>query len=369
MLPDINLWGLASIVVALEACLFAFFLWKTAVPTPVTRRFTFLLLIEVVTLLTSNAGIVLLFNFQLSEQTNFITDILHHVGDVLMLILYPIFVAHALPLKSLKLVTSVAGRITLWTLGSIFFVWSILGHLGVITPVTDPDMLLYLAMCIMFVAIFIISLVGLKTARTKLAREKALAFVAAFGIRDLAWASVYLAAATGWIEGRDTLFNLIYVGSTLLYIPIVAYGILKVQLLDIEIRLQSTIRNTVLASTFVAVFYVISEGTNALIENQLGDVAGFVACALLAIFLAPLHRWAERFAAKLVNADTGTPDYAENRGLQIYTAAVDEAMAYGEIHPGQIALLDRLRDTLQISENDARKIELDFQFNRAAVAT
>ncbi|MGA9573208.1 MAG: hypothetical protein WBS20_04585 [Lysobacterales bacterium] len=52
----------------------------------------------------------------------------------------------------------------------------------------------------------------------------------------LARSSVYFAAATGWIEGGATVFDQIHVGSTLLYISIVAYGILKVQLLDIEIR-------------------------------------------------------------------------------------------------------------------------------------
>lgn len=366
MLSDINPWGLTSIATVLVAFLFAFFLWRTAVPTPVTRRFTVLLLVEVVTLLTSYAGIPLLFNYQLSEQTNLVLDFLHHLGDVLMLVLYPLFVAHALPLKVLKGLTSVPGRITLWTVGSLLFGWVILHHTGLITSRFDPDMLLYLTMCIMFVLVFVVSLFGLKAANTRLAREKALAFVLAFGIRDIAWASLYLAAATGWIEGREMVFNQIYAGSTLLYIPIVAYGILKVQLLDIEIRLQSTIRNTVLASTFIAVYYLISEGANNFISNQLGEVIGFLVCAVLAIFLAPLNRWANRFAGRLVSVDTDSPDYAANRGLQVYSAAIEEALAYGEINPGQIALLDRLKQSLQVSDVDARRVETDLNFDRVA---
>lgn len=369
MLSDINPWGLTSIATVLVALLFSFFLWRTAVATPVTRRFSFLLLIEVVTLLTSSVGIPLLFNYQLSEQTVLVLDALHHLGDVLMLILYPLFVAHALSLKKLKSITGVPGRIALWTFGLFIFGWVMLHHAGIITSGLNPDMLLYLAMCIMFMLIFLISLAGLKAAKTKLAREKALAFILAFGIRDLSWFLVYLAAATGWIERNEMFFNQLYAGSTLLYIPIVAYGILKVQLLDIEIRLQSTITNTVLAGVFVAVYYLVSEGLNVFIENQFGDVLGFVVCAVLAIFLAPLHRWAGRFTERLVGADTDSPDYEANRGLQIYSASVEEALAYGEISPGQIALLDRLRQSLQVSEEDASRAERDLLFDRTAVAT
>jgi len=368
-LPDINPWGLTSVATALVACLFAFFLWRTAVPTPVTRRFSVLLLVEVVTLLTSTAGIPLLFNYELSEHPSLAVDLSHHLGDVLMLVLYPIFVAHALPLKSLKGLTSVPGRIALWTVGALLFGWVMLHHAGMISSSFDPDMLLYLVMCIMFVLIFIVSLFGLNAANTKLAREKALAFVLAFGIRDLAWASVYLAAATGWVVGREMFINQLYAGSTLLYIPIVAYGILKVQLLDIEVRLQSTVRNSVLAGGFVAVYYLISEGVNNLISNQLGEIIGFLVCAVLAIFLAPLNRWAGRFAEKLVSADTDSPDYAANRRLQIYSAAVEEALSYGDINAGQLALLDRLRQSLKVSDDDARRVEVDLDFDRAAVVS
>ena len=366
---DINLWGLISVLTALEAFLFAFFLWKTAVPTPVTRRFSFLLLVEVVTLLTSGSGIPLLFDYQLSAQTNTMMDVLHHLGDILMLVLYPIFVAHALPLPLLKRVTGVPGRIALWSVGLLLLVWVALDHTKIFVSSFDPDMVLYLVMCIMFLLIFIVSLFGLKTASSRLAREKMRAFVLAFGIRDIAWASVYLAAATGWInsEGREAVINLLYAGSTALYIPIVAYGILKVQLLDIEIRLQSTVRNTVLASAFIAVFYLISESANNFISNQLGDILGFVVCAVLAIFLAPLHRWADRFARKLVRVDNEIPGYADDRRMQIYNSAVEEALAYGQVNRGQLALLDRLKDSLNISAGDARRIELELQFDRDAV--
>jgi len=364
-LLGINPWGLVSIVTAAVSCLFIFFLWKNAASTPVVRRFTVLLLVENIAVLSSSGGIPLLINYNLSPQADDMFTLVHHAADVLMLTLYPIFVAHALPITALKHLVTVPARTALYSVGFIAYVLLVLLRFGVIDWHIEPDTPIYLLLIIMFIAIFILSLIGVKTATTKLAREKALAFVCAFGIRDLAWTAVLLAALTGLATKTPMLVNTVYVGGTLVYIPIMTYGILKVQMLDIEIRLKSTIRNTLLAGAFIAFFYVISEGTNMFLSSQLGDAIGFVVSALLTIFLSPLHRWAERFSSRLVNKDIERADYTASRGLEIYSAAVEEALAYGEITQSQIALLDRLKDALHISVDDAERLERELQFSRA----
>jgi len=366
--PDINPWGLISVLATVEALLFAFFLWRTAVPTPVTRRFTVLLLVEITTLLTSDAGVWLLFNHQFAPESQLLIEYVHHFGDVLMLILYPTFVAYALPLKMLKPLSGAPGRFFLFATGSIVFFWMILSDLGILHWRIEHNTPIYLALCIMFIVIFVFSVIAVNQATTKLGREKALAFVVAFGIRDLAWAGVYFAALMGWAERAPVMILLLYAGSTVLYIPIVTYGILKLQWLDIEIRLETTISNTLLAGGFIAAFYVISESVNNFISNRLGDILGFAVCALLAIFLSPLHRWANRVAARLVNTDADSPRYVKDRGVQVYSAAVEEVLAYGEIGQGQIALLDRLKQSLRVSDADARKVEMELRLDRAAIS-
>jgi hypothetical protein len=367
ILSELNPWGFTSIVAAIVSLLFAYFLWKTATPTPVTRRFIVLLLIEIVTALTSDSGIYLLINGNLSQETGLILGIIHTLGDFLMLVLYPIFVAYALPVKFLKPLTTPVGRYTLYTIGLILCVLFMLIHFSVIESDMVVDMWLYEAMVIMFVVMFVISLVGVKAAKTKLAKEKALAFVCAFGFRDLAWAALYLSVVTGWIEKAPILLGQLYVGPTLIYIPIMVYGILKLQMLDIEIRLKSTIKNSALAGIFVALYYVISEGANNLLSDQLGGFIGFAASALLTLFLTPLHRWADRFSSKLVSTDIDNADYPASRSLQIYSAAVEETLAFGAITRAHISLLDRLKDSLQISQDDATRLELNLNFSRASV--
>ncbi len=375
-LSELNPWGFTSIAAAIISLLFAYFLWKTAAPTPVTRRFIVLLLNETVTVLTSTSGLPWLFNFNLSQETILVLDIIHHTGDFLMLILYPIFIAYALPVKFLKPLTTPVGRYTLYIIGFISLVLFMLVHFRVTeegysgdlnVSEMEIDMLLYLAMVAMFVVIFLISLVGVKSAKTKLAKEKALAFVCAFGFRDLAWATVYLAATIGWVDKIPILIHQIYVGPTLIYIPIMVYGILKLQMLDIEIRLKSTIRNSVLAGIFGILFYLVTEGANTLLSDQFGGLIGFAVSALVTLFLTPLHSWADKVSSKLVSADIDDPDYRASRSLQIYSAAVEETLAYGEISKGHIALLDRLRDSLQVSQDEASKLELSLEFNRAAI--
>jgi len=43
----------------------------------------------------------------------------------------------------------------------------------------------------------------------------------------------------------------------------------------------------------------------------------------------------------------------------MYSAAVEEVMAMGEVTMGQRALLNRLRESLQLSKNDAERLEWD----------
>lgn len=371
---ELNPWGFTSIAAAIVSLLFAYFLWTKATPTPITRRFVVLLVVETVTVLSSSSGIPLLLNFNISNETGLVLDIIHHIGDFLMLILYPLFVAYALPIKFLKPLTTRAGRNVLYTIGSISFVLFMLIHfpLWQINYVWDPhavmgiDMALYLVLVGMFVVIFAISLAGVFLAKTKLAKEKALAFVLALGFRDLAWATVYLSVTTGWVVKIPTLIDQLYIGPTLIYIPIMVYGILKLQMLDIEFRLKSTIKNSILAGIFVGLFYVISEGADILLSTQFGGLIGLVASALLTLFLTPLQRAVDRISSRLVSADIENADYPASRSLQMYSAAVEETMAYGEITRSHISLLDRLKEGLQVSQEDATRLERELNFNRAA---
>ena len=139
---------------------------------------------------------------------------------------------------------------------------------------------------------------------------------------------------------------LYYALGTLLAVPLIAYGILRAHLFDIDLRIRWTIKQSTLAAAVVAIIYALSEGASRLLSSELGSVAGLLAAALVVFFLAPLQRFADRVASAAMPNTQNTPEYAAHRKLQVYESAVAEAMQGGGISEKERALLNRLRDTL-----------------------
>jgi hypothetical protein len=91
---------------------------------------------------------------------------------------------------------------------------------------------------------------------------------------------------------------------------------------------------------------------------------------VVVFFLAPLQRFAERVASVAMPNTRNTPEYAAFRKLQVYEAALSEALEGGGISAKERALLNRLRDSLGILEADAQIMEHDMLApaqNQAAV--
>jgi hypothetical protein len=140
-------------------------------------------------------------------------------------------------------------------------------------------------------------------------------------------------------------------------VPLIAYGILRTQLFDIDLRIRWSIKQSTVASVFVAVFFLVSEGANRVLSSELGGFAGLFAAALVMFFLAPLQRFADRVAGAAMPNTTNTPEYIAFRKMQVYEEALAEAQHEDGISERERALLNRLRDSLGISATDAQTIE------------
>jgi hypothetical protein len=148
---------------------------------------------------------------------------------------------------------------------------------------------------------------------------------------------------------------------TLGAVPLIAYGILRTQLFDIDLRIRWTIKQSTVAAAVVSFVYLVSEGASRLLSSELGNVAGLLAAAAVVFFMAPLQRFAERVASAAMPNTVNTPEYAAHRKMQVYEAAVGEALQGGGISRKERALLNRLRDSLGIATADAEALELDLQ--------
>jgi hypothetical protein len=355
-------------VAAIAACwALAVVLYRVSTTGTVARQLSVLLLVEGFVLATAEfpefaLGIPWSF-FEARPMLEFSLNLIHHLCDAAMIALYPPFLALALNTKLTRPFANKRVRIGL-AIGSTILV---LG--SVIFPSRIGTTLLYLVVTLLFIYALIASIHAWHVADRGIARQRAGIFALAFGLRDIGWSLSYaISAWLMWTQPEMTIMpDIGWLGKiasalgTLLAVPLIAYGVLRTQLFDIDLRIRWTIKQSTLAGIFVATMFVISEGAAQFLEAELGNIAGLLAAAVVMFFLAPLQRFSERVASAAMPNTRNTPEYAAFRKMQVYEAAFAEAQHDDGISVRERALLERLRDSLEISASDAQTIENELQ--------
>lgn len=366
-------------VVAIALCWsLAIVLFRVGTAGSVARKLAVLAAIEGVVLASAGfpeyaSGLDLVFweSFYESRPTLFfLSGLVHHGGDGLMVALYPPFLALALNTSLTR--PFVNPRVLLGLgVGTAAIVL-----LVAINPSGPNRMLLYTTVTLLFVYALVSSIHAWRTAERGLARERAALFSLAFGLRDLGWCLSYaIAAWYTWTQpdewGMTALAwagKLVYALGTLFSVPIIAYGILRSKLFDIDLKIRWTIKQSTFATIVVTFVFLVTEGADRLLSAEFGNVAGLLAAALVVFFIAPLQRFAEGVATRAMPNTKNTPEYAAFRKMQVYEEAVYEAHIEGGISEKERALLGRLRASLGISEADAVTIEQEITANQATLS-
>lgn len=361
-----NAMGIFGLVSVAMCWALAGVLYRVGATGSVARKLALLLIVEGVTLVTSGYTILLMTPtaqasswFPAYYQFEFV---LHTFGDCAMLALYPPFLAAALNTNLTRLFADKRMRVGLATIAVVlFFVVNL-------SPLEIGAAVLYLMLSLLFVFAFVVSIHAWLVAVPGIAQTRAGIFALAFGYRDITWGFIYAQAIWQidigtYLDDSATLdpLDFLYASGTFFAVPLIAYGILRTQLFDIDLRIRWTIKQSTVAAVFVAIFYLVSEGADRLLESEFGNIAGLLASALLVFFLVPLQRFAERIASAAMPNTENTPEYAMFRKLQVYEAAVTEALPDGNISGRERELLVRLRDSLGISVSDADAIERELR--------
>lgn len=351
-------------LIALAMCWsLAVVMFRVSAPASVARRLSLLLVVEGTTMVST--GYIDLFLTDAARAASWYPgffraeEIVHTIGDCLMLALYPPFLAAALRTRLTTPFGTRRAQVVLLVLAAVLCVivlWVSLRIGGTI---------LYVSLVLLFVFALLASLDAWHKAEG-IARARAGTFAIAFGVRDVCWTFAYGWATLVLWQGTYAIVDpnasrapfLAYALGTLLAVPLIAYGILRTQLFDVDLRIKWTIRQSTVAAIFVAVFYLVTEGADRLFEAELGSWAGLLASAMLLFFLAPLQRFAERFAGAVMPNTTDTAEYAAYRKMQVYEAALTDALP-GGISDKERALLNHLRDSLGISAVSADALERD----------
>lgn len=354
--------GILALVAWAMCWILAVVLYRVGTTGSVARKLSVLLVIEGLTLISTGyidlmlAPVVQDYSWYPTWMT--IEGWVHTFGDCAMLALYPPFLAAALQTRMTRPFANKQVQIGI-TVASILLFFAVLN-----TPLKYGATLLYVLLSVLFTFALVASIQAWREA-SGAARSRARSFALAFGFRDVCWSLVYAGATLSvWRETYSVVDAnatgpeyLVYALGTLIAVPLIAYGILRTHLFDIDLRIRWTIKQSTLAAVFVTMVYLLSEGADRFLSSELGNYAGLLASAIVVFFLAPLQRFAERVAGAAMPNTKNTPEYSAFRKMQVYENAVAEAQLDGGISAKERNLLDLLRDSLGISPTDAESLE------------
>ena len=357
--------SLALLAVAMCWAL-AVVLFRVGQPGSEARRLSLLLVVESVTLVST--GYIDAFLTPSTQAHPFYPiwlkgeEIAHSLGDCAMLALYPAFLAAALRTRFTRLFEKKSVQYLIFGVSGLLFLAVLL------LPLKIGATSLYVMLFSLFGFAMLASIQAWRHAAAGVARDRARAFAIAFGIRDLCWGFAYATAIVWIFSGSyqvadpdpSELPYYVYACGTLFAVPLIAYGILRAHLFDIDLRIRWTIKQSTVAAIIVTIIFVVSEGADRFLSAELGNFAGLLAAAVVVFFLAPLQRFGERIASAAMPNTRDTPEYLAYRKLQVYEAALIDARQ-GGVSPKERALLDTLRDSLEISPANAAALERDLE--------
>lgn len=369
-------FGIAGLIAGVTAWTAALFILRTTPDVRVRRRFALLLFLEGLMILTSWAGPLV----WIGDKTLFYNlALLHIVNDSLLVAVYLPTIATVLNTRLVRLFRKLP-----WMLIPIG-----LGLLGATATILFPELfdgelvaapagygtyfsfggplwpLVFLMLTLSYTYGLVATIFAWKRADSPLSRRRNGFLAIAFGTRDLFWGGIFLFGAvvtlqdTGEpMDARLAFWSVqIAACSLIVYILLTAYGIATAHLFDIDLKIKWTLQRGTVMAAYVAVFFVVSEGTAAILSEQVGTVVGLLATGALLFGLAPIQRWAERVSDSAMPNVQDTPEFRKFRKLEIYGEAFTDALRRGDLGAVQRAALNNLRDELQLTAVDAKQLE------------
>jgi len=203
------------------------------------------------------------------------------------------------------------------------------------------------------------------------ARAQARAFSIAFGVHDIGMFCALVlpghAVPPPPSGNLSDIFIILGVDCTsIAFVLLLSYGILKVQLFDVDLRIKRGIRRSTVAAVFVAVFLIVEQLVQNWFTGRFGLLVGAVAAGLLLFALGPIRHFAEALSNGAMPGVAATPEYVAFRKLEVYRAAFEGLYADASVSEKERAMLERLRIKLAIRSADALAIEDEVREEREA---
>jgi hypothetical protein len=140
-------------------------------------------------------------------------------------------------------------------------------------------------------------------------------------------------------------------------VAVLAYAILRYQLLDIDLKVKWTIKQSTLGAVFIGVFFVVSELAENVFSSTVGPYVGIAAAGALVFALAPLQHFAERVANTAMPGVRALGEMSHPERLALYRAQARVVWADGHLSVEERQILDIAREHLGLSLEEAMKAE------------
>ena len=225
-----------------------------------------------------------------------------------------------------------------------------------------------------FLSVLLVSLVALvgslhawrRAPRGSAARHKAAAFALAFGTRDvLVVGSMLLSEASvslprgAFASALDQLGDLMWPLSTIVFVPLLTYGILRSQLFDLDLKVKVGISRGTVVTVGLIVVLAAAKVAEFYLSRTYGFVAAGIAAGTMLVVTPRLNKMGDKVANAAMPSVQPTPAYVQFKKLEVYRAAVEAAHETGGIDDRQRATLDRLRQKLGLAVADTQAMEAE----------
>lgn len=365
----LNWWGTLAILVVPVTLGFAWLVYQAGPRRPLNRWLAVLIYTEGMLVVTCDDGIAL---FLTGSSHVYAVAQIHAILHIALPFLYLIFIGRALdtplvrPLRhpfSVPILLTVMGALQIvrfayptWFVPGLAHPW--FAPWGFIP---GPGFVLALQFSALVSGYgLVVAIDAWRRARETTAGNRAKAYAVAFMFRDLYWIILLLIILPHTNPYESVFWGIVFTQSmpllTIAFVGILGYGILKTQMLGIDLGVKWTLRRSTLILLLAAAFFLVKEGLEAVLPIE-GVIPSIIGAAAISLLLLPAWRFAGYFTDRVMPEVRDTQDYWAGRRVEVYRQMVSDCYLDGRVGERERVLLARLQERLGITAGEANVIE------------
>ena len=209
------------------------------------------------------------------------------------------------------------------------------------------------------------------------AARRARAYLVAFAARDLSFVlpTLFLtggSVVTHFAPPLDAHFFSTWGGiardlAALVFLAALAYGLLRVQIFDLDVKIHAGVKQGTIMTSFVAVYFLVNEMAQFFFQQAFGVYLGIGAAALLVFALHPVQQLAEKIASRAVPSAQPVEKMNKRQRIDVYREQVVVAWEDGTLSLKERRMLEVVRERLGLTLEEAVSLEREI-WNRAGAA-